>query len=92
MKITLWVYVGSVAYPERWTKDPVYCERKMKHHIGLADLAAMDGSEMGDTFHLAQAKAWEDKLKELSDDLDGQVEIREAARMRLAAEFSGEED
>ncbi len=31
-------------------------------------------------------------LKKLPDDLDGQDEIKEALRMRLAAEFSGEED
>ena len=31
-------------------------------------------------------------LKKLPDDLDGQAEIREAARMRLAAEFSGGKD
>ena len=31
-------------------------------------------------------------FKQLPDDLDGQYEIREAACMRLAAEFSGEED
>lgn len=35
---------------------------------------------------------YKDQPKQLPDDLDGQAEIREAARMRLAAEFSGEED
>ena len=41
---------------------------------------------------LRSLRPYIDRLEQLPDDLDGQAEIREAARMRLAAEFSGEED
>ena len=41
---------------------------------------------------LRRLKPCADMLKQLPDALDGQVEITEAACMRLAAEFSGEED
>lgn len=41
---------------------------------------------------LRKLKPFEDQPKQLPDELDGEAEIREARRMRLAAEFSGEEE
>ena len=41
---------------------------------------------------LRSLKPFKDQPIEMPDHFDGEAEIREAKRMRLAAEFSGEED
>jgi predicted YcjX-like family ATPase len=52
----------------------------------MADLARADGDTADADRHLKLAKAWVKKAA----DLDGQAEINEARRMRLAADFAEE--
>ena len=69
-------------------RDLRYCKTKANQHWEMAGLARADGDKADEARHTKLAREWDEK----ADDYDGQAEIREAARMRLAAEFSGEED
>ena len=68
--------------------DPDYCSRKANQHWEMAGLARVDGDKADEARHTKLARQWDEKAAYY----DGQDEIREAKRMRLAAEFSGEED
>jgi hypothetical protein len=65
-----------------------YCIRKANQHYEMAGLARADGDTADAERHLKLAKAWDKK----ANATDGEYEIKEATRMRLAAEFSGKED
>jgi uncharacterized membrane protein YkoI len=74
-------------YPA-YRRNPEYARLKANQHWEMAGLARADGDEADEARHTKLAREWDEK----ANDYDGQDEAREAARMRLAAEFFGEED